>query len=304
MKLAAIDIGSNAIRFQVIRVIRYSDTLSFKKLEYIRFPLRLGADVFKNGEIGSTTLKRFDKLMQTFKLMLDLYEVEGYVGVATSAMREAKNAPAVLERIRDAFGLDVQIISGTQEAEILSKAITPFLDGGMYLHIDVGGGSTELNFYENQSRRNSKSFQMGTVRRLTEVQKKEVFQQAEDWVNAQKHAQGKSPLIAVGTGGNIRKLFQLSIFPKSGSITLSELCALQAYVGALSMEDRLNLLKLNPDRADVIIPAAEIYIEVMRRAQADRILVPNVGLKDGLLYQLYEKVSGEPIRKIEFLDQI
>ena len=119
MKLAAIDIGSNAIRFQVIRVIRYSDTLSFKKLEYIRFPLRLGADVFKNGEIGSTTLKRFDKLMQTFKLMLDLYEVEGYVGVATSAMREAKNAPAVLERIRDAFGLDVQIISGTQEAEIL-----------------------------------------------------------------------------------------------------------------------------------------------------------------------------------------
>lgn len=304
MKLAAVDIGSNAIRFQVIRVIRYSDTLSFKKLEYIRFPLRLGADVFKTGEISKSTQKRFEKLMQTFKLLLELYEVDGFIGVATSAMREAKNADAIIQKVQEVYGLDIKVISGNQEAEIISKAIAPFLNYGAYLHIDVGGGSTELNLYQEKIRLNSQSFQIGTVRKLTSVQRHHAFQEVESWIKEQAPHRDKTPLIAVGTGGNIRKLFQLSIFPKSGSITLSELTALQAYVGALSMEDRLNLLKLNPDRADVIIPAAEIYIEVMRRAKTDRILVPNVGLKDGLLYQLYEDVSGEPIHKIEFLDQI
>ncbi len=303
MKLAAIDIGSNAIRFQVIRVIRYRDTLSFKKLEYIRFPLRLGQDVFNNGKLSEATLDRFEQLMRAFKILIDLYEVNGYVAVATSAMREAKNAKIALQAVASEVGLSIHIISGEEEAEILSKAIIPFLDNGTYLHIDVGGGSTELNIYKDKVRVDSKSFQMGTVRSLNAKGRSKVFDAAEGWVNTSL-GQSEDPVIAVGTGGNIRKLFQLSIFPRSGSITLSELNALQAYVAALPMEERLNLLKLNPDRADVIIPAAEIYIEVMRRGNAERILVPNVGLKDGLLYQLYEKVTGEPISQVEFLDQI
>ncbi|MBK6947662.1 MAG: phosphatase [Haliscomenobacter sp.] len=303
MKLAAIDIGSNAIRFQVIRVIRYRDTLSFKKLEYIRFPLRLGQDVFHDGTLSEGTLERFEKLMRAFKILIDLYEVSGYVAVATSAMREAKNAKIALQAVASEVGLSIHVISGEEEAEILSKAIIPFLDNGTYLHIDVGGGSTELNIYRDKVRVDSKSFQMGTVRSLNTKGRSKVFKAAEEWVKTSL-SHTEEPVIAVGTGGNIRKLFQLSIFPRSGSITLSELSALQAYVAALPMEERLNLLKLNPDRADVIIPAAEIYIEVMRRGNADRILVPNVGLKDGLLYQLYEKVTGEPISQVEFLDQI
>ncbi|MFM8449857.1 MAG: phosphatase, partial [Haliscomenobacter sp.] len=298
MKLAAIDIGSNAIRFQVIRVIRTNDTLSFKKLEYIRFPLRLGADVFKNGAISKNTQRRFEKLMHTFQLLLDLYEVDGFVGVATSAMREAANAEEIIGTINQRYGLQIKTISGYDEAEILSKAIAPFLGDGTYMHIDVGGGSTELNVYHEKIRLNSQSFQMGTVRRLEGGDKNHVFREVETWMEEKVPYRDQTPLIAVGTGGNIRKLFQLSILPRSGSITLSELTALKAYVEAFSMEDRLNLLKLNPDRADVIIPAAEIYIEVMKRAKSDRILVPNVGLKDGLLYQLYEQVSGESIHKI------
>jgi exopolyphosphatase/guanosine-5'-triphosphate,3'-diphosphate pyrophosphatase len=305
MKLAAIDIGSNAIRFQVIRAIRYKDALSFKKLEYVRFPLRLGKDVFNSGYISEPTIARFMKLMHSFKLLLDLYEVQGFVAVATSAMREAENGKEVLERILQDFDIAVEIISGKEEAEILSVAIRPFIDHGNFLHIDVGGGSTELNFYHERERVGSKSFRIGTVRQLTRDQQVAVFKEVEDWIAGERHVHDKGePVYAVGTGGNIRKLFQLSIFPKSGSITFSELQALKAYVGALSLEDRLNLLKLNPDRADVIIPAAKIYIEMMRRCNADRILVPNVGLKDGLLYRLYEKVTGNPIQQIEFLDQI
>jgi exopolyphosphatase/guanosine-5'-triphosphate,3'-diphosphate pyrophosphatase len=305
MKLAAIDIGSNAIRFQVIRAIRYKEALSFKKLEYVRFPLRLGQEVFNTGYISEPTIVRFMKLMHSFKLLLDLYEVQGFTAVATSAMREANNGKEVLERIQQDFGISVEIISGKEEAEILSVAIRPFIDHGNFLHIDVGGGSTELNFYRERERANSKSFRIGTVRKLTRKQKDAVFTEVEDWISTERanFAEG-TPVYAVGTGGNIRKLFQLSIFPRSGSITFSELKALQAYVEALSLEDRLNLLKLNPDRADVIIPAAEIYIEVMRRCNADRILVPNVGLKDGLLYRLYENVTGNKIQQIEFLDQI
>lgn len=303
MKLAAVDIGSNAIRFQVIRAIRYNEALSFKKLEYIRFPLRLGEEVFKTGYISEPTISRFNNLMHSFKLLLDLYEVQGFVGVATSAMREAKNGKQVLQQLHDDYGFAIELISGKAEAEILSVAIRPFIDQGAYLHIDVGGGSTELNFYRERERINSKSFRIGTVRSLTPRQRQTVFREMEVWLQKEL-GEYPGPVYAVGTGGNIRKLFQLSIFPKSGSVTFSELLALQAYVGAFSFEDRLNLLKLNPDRADVIIPAAEIYIEVMRRCNADRIFVPNVGLKDGLLYQLYEKVTGLPIQQIEFLDQI
>lgn len=303
MKLAAIDIGSNAIRFQVIRVIRLGDSVSFKKLEYIRFPLRLGEDVFNTGMISDHTLARFEKLMRTFKLLLELYEVEGYIAAATSAMREAKNGKQIIHHIADTFGLHIEVITGKEEAEVLSQAIVPFLDERAYIHIDVGGGSTELNLYRERERVSSKSFRMGSVRQLPEKKRLAVFQEAEEWLKASL-PETAGQVIAVGTGGNIRKLFQFSNFQQSGSITLTELTALKAYVNAYNLDERLNLLKMNPDRADVIIPAAEIYIEVMRRSGAERILAPNVGLKDGMLYQLYEKVTGEAIGKVEFLDQL
>lgn len=302
MKLAAIDIGSNAIRFQLIRVIRVGTAISFKKLEYIRFPLRLGQDVFSQGKIAEATLGKFQKLMHTFKLLIELYEVDAYVGAATSAMREAKNGGPIVLQIAEDYDLKIDIISGTDEADILSKAIIPTLDHRTYLHIDVGGGSTELNVYMGRERVDSQSFQLGSVRNLSSGKRKKAIREMEKWIKEETKTL-KPPVTAIGTGGNIRKLFQLSNQPKTNSISLTELNALRAYLNEFSYEQRMNILKMNPDRADVIIPASEIYTEVMKISGADRILTPNVGLKDGLLFKLYEELTQEPIQEVEFLDQ-
>lgn len=302
MKLAAIDIGSNAIRLQIIRVIKENDLVSFKKLEFLRFPLRLGKDVFKEGAIGEATNDKFEKLMRTFKLLIDLYEVDAYSAVATSAMREAKNGKKIVAKVATYFDLKIDIISGKAEAEMLSKAIVPYLDDKNYIHIDVGGGSTELNLYKGKIKINSQSFKIGSVRNLNVTKRKELFKSMGNWLKQKKNKIG-SPIIAIGTGGNINKLFKLSRQKYNGSISFTELNALRVYVNEFDYEKRINILKMNPDRADVIVPAAEIYSEVMNMAGADSIIVPGVGLKDGLLYTLFEKTSKESINNIQFLEQ-
>ncbi len=301
MKLAAIDIGSNAIRLQIIRVIRENEVISFKKLEYLRFPLRLGHDVFQHGEIGEVAADKFEKLMKTFKLLIDLYEVDAYYAVATSAMREAKNGKKIIQKIATYFDLKINLISGKEEAEILSKAIIPYLNAKNYIHIDVGGGSTELNLYKGKKKINSHSFKIGSVRQLKLAERKVILKSMADWLKIKKNQIG-SPICAVGTGGNINKLFKLSQQKYNGSISFTELNALKLYVNAFDYNKRINQLKLNPDRADVIIPAAEIYLEVMRLTGADQIMVPGVGLKDGTLYTLLEKTTGEKLGDIQFLD--
>lgn len=301
MKLAAIDIGSNAIRLQIIRVIRENELVSFKKLEYLRFPLRLGHDVFKNGEIGEVAEGKFEKLMKTFKLLIDLYEVDAYYAVATSAMREAKNGKKIIQKIATYFDLKINLISGKEEAEILSKAIIPYLNEKNYIHIDVGGGSTELNLYKGNKKINSHSFKVGSVRQLKATERKVIFKSMDDWLKIKKNQIG-APIFALGTGGNINKLFKLSRQKYNKSISYTELNALKLYVNAFDYEKRINQLKLNPDRADVIIPAAEIYLEVMRLTGADQIMVPGVGLKDGTLYALLEQTTGEKLGDIQFLD--
>jgi len=302
MKLAAIDIGSNAIRLQIIRVIKENDIVSFKKIEFLRFPLRLGKDVFKDGEIGDASRKKFEKLMRTFKLLMDLYEVDAYSAVATSAMREAKNGKKIVANINTYFDLKIDVISGKEEAEMLSKAIIPYLDDKNYIHIDVGGGSTELNLYKGKNKLNSQSFKIGSVRHLSTSKRKEVHKEMKDWLDQKKNKIGK-PILAIGTGGNINKLFKLSRQRYNGSISYTELNALRVYINEFDYESRINILKMNPDRADVIIPAAEIYAEVMRMTGADSVIVPGVGLKDGLLYTLFEQTSKESNHNIQFLEQ-
>lgn len=303
MILAAIDIGSNAIRLQIIRVIKENDLVSFKKLEFLRFPLRLGKDVFKEGTIGEATKNKFEKLMRTFKLLIELYEVDAYSAVATSAMREAKNGKEIVATIATYFDLKIDIINGKAEAEMLSKAIVPYLDDKNYIHIDVGGGSTELNLYKGKNKINSQSFKIGSVRNLNIVKRKEIFKSMTTWLKQKKNKIG-APIIAIGTGGNINKLFKLSRQKYNGSISFTELNALRLYVNAFNYEKRINILKMNPDRADVIVPAAEIYSEVMKMAGADSIIVPGVGLKDGILYSLFEETSKESINNIQFLEPI
>ena len=302
MKLAAIDIGSNAIRLQIVKVFEDNDLVSFKKLEFLRFPLRLGHDVFGKGRITTPTLNKFTKLMRTFKLLIDLYEVDDYSAVATSAMREAENGVEVKAFIFDQVGLNIDIISGDAEARILKKAILPYLNGKNYIHIDVGGGSTELNLFEGKNIKDSQSFRIGSVRKLSREDRTKTFREMKEWIDAKKLDKKKN-VIGIGTGGNINKLFKLANKANNLTISLAELKALKAYVKEFTYEQRLSILKMNPDRADVIIPASEIYIKVLQDVGADYIMVPKVGLKDGLVYELYERVAEKDLAEIEFLEE-
>lgn len=300
MKLAAIDIGSNAMRLQIVNVFESEDSVSFKKLEFLRFPLRLGQDVFGKGKISVPTLDKFVKLMQAFKLIIDLYEVEAYSAVATSAMREAENGEDVKNYIFSQVGLNIDIISGEDEARVLNKAILPHLYDGYFIHIDVGGGSTELNLFEGKELKDSHSFRIGSVRKLSRDERTKAFKEIKDWITARKLDKGKN-VIGIGTGGNINKLYKLANKANKMTISLAELKALRAYVKEFTYDERMSILKMNPDRADVIVPASEIYITVLQTMGSDLIMVPKVGLKDGLIYELFEKVTQKNLANIEFL---
>ncbi|TRX51305.1 phosphatase [Fulvivirga sp. M361] len=292
MKLAAIDIGSNAIRLQVTTAIHSDDKLNFKKLEYVRFPLRLGKDVFSTGSISDTKAEKFKKLMHAFKLLIDLYEVDDYMACATSAMREADNGRSIVKEVLNDIGLTIDIIGGAKEARLIHTAISKFLDNSRnYLHIDVGGGSTELNIFSDGKKSVARSFKIGSVRRLEHHDSPDIWNEMEAWV-LEKSKEYEGRITAVGTGGNINKIFDLSQKPVHEKMTLDEVIDVQKKVKALSYEERIARLQLNPDRADVIIPASEIYLEVMKWAKADSIIVPDVGLKDGMMQALYDRNTG------------
>lgn len=288
MKFAAIDIGSNAIRLQITKVIEFEQLITFKKLQYVRFPLRLGHDVFTNKEISHENQERFVKLMKAYKNLIELYSVDHYFGCATSAMRESNNGKALAERVLNEVGLKINIISGAKEAEMINEVISLDLDDKTYLHVDVGGGSTELNFYYKRKKVISRSFKIGSVRRLEHHDSPRVWKEMEKWVKDQLKDH-KEPVIAIGTGGNINKIYELSPRSKKRKISLNSIMRVQDYLRNLTLEERLNRLQLNPDRADVIIPASEIYVHAMNCAKTKTMLVPDVGLKDGINYYLFEK---------------
>lgn len=292
MKLAAIDIGSNAIRFQVSTVLEGSDTILFKKLEYIRFPLRLGHDVFTSGKISQASQEKFRKLMKAYKLLIELYEVHDYMFCATSAMREAENGQQLADEIFDQFGLKIEIIDGDREAELINKAIHSYLSDKTYLHIDVGGGSTELNLYTGGKKIKTRSFKIGSVRVLEGNDSPLVWEEMERWIRAEvKKAYGK--VIAVGTGGNISKIFELARTQAGKTMSLNRVRAQRDMIASYSLDERVYKLQMNPDRADVIIPATDIYTRVMEWAHASSILVPDVGLKDGMMLLLLERHRAE-----------
>ncbi|HPI80711.1 MAG: phosphatase [Cyclobacteriaceae bacterium] len=288
MKLAAIDIGSNAIRFQISTVLDRGPKALFKKLEYIRFPLRLGHDVFSTGKISKESEARFMKLMSAYKIMIELYEADDYMFCATSAMRESKNGKKLAERVQNELGLTIRLISGKEEADLTNRAIRSYLTDHTYLHIDVGGGSTELNLYLHGKKIKTRSFKVGSVRVLERTDLPVVWADMEKWIKSNvRKAYGR--VIAVGTGGNISKIFALAGKKPGKTISLNTVKEIRDRVEALSIEQRIYELQMNPDRADVIIPASNIYIKVMEWAHAQSILVPDVGLKDGMLLYLLEK---------------
>lgn len=288
MKLAAIDIGSNAIRFQVSTVLDNSPKVLFKKLEYIRFPLRLGHDVFTLGTISEKSMVKFKNLMRAFRLLIELYEVTDYMFCATSAMRESENGLELANQVQSELGITIHIIDGNREAELINRAISSYLHDKTYLHIDVGGGSTELNLYTHGNKIKTRSFKVGSVRVLEGHDSPVMWNDMEHWVREHiKKDYGK--VTAVGTGGNISKIFELAKMQPGKTISIKKVKEIQSMILSNSIEDRIYKLQMNPDRADVIIPASDIYIKVMEWARASSILVPEVGLKDGIILYLYEQ---------------
>ncbi|MCE2733000.1 MAG: phosphatase [Cyclobacteriaceae bacterium] len=298
MKLAAVDIGSNAIRFQISSVLDNGPKVIFKKLEYVRFPLRLGHDVFSTGRISQKSIDKFKKLMKTYKLLIELYEATDYMFCATSAMRESENGQALALEIENELGISIEIIDGNREAEFINKAINSYLSDNTYLHIDVGGGSTELNLYTGGKKIKTRSFKIGSVRVLEGNDSPIIWQDMEHWVRENvKKEYGK--VTAVGTGGNISKLFELAQLKPHRLMSFKKMIETREMIERHTIEERIYKLQMNPDRADVIVPATGIYANVMEWAHARYIFVPDVGLKDGMLLHLYERNTQQ--QKIEFI---
>ena len=289
MRYAAIDIGSNAVRLLIADIIQNNKTVSFKKNTLIRVPLRLGDDAFLDKLISPNKTEELIKTMIAFRNLIDVYKVSDYMACATSAMREARNGSLLVEKIKAEAGLDLEIVEGQREANIIySSHIEQSLDRKKnYLYIDVGGGSTELSVFSNGELISSRSFNLGGIRILDNQDKDETWAEMKDWVK--NVAQSYKNLSGIGTGGNINKLFKMAEGKDGSPLSFTKLRELYSYLNSFSLKDRINVLGLNQDRADVIIPASEIYLTVMKWGGVKQIFVPRVGLVDGIIQLLIDK---------------
>ena len=289
MILAAIDIGSNAIRLQITRIIWYQmkDPV-YKVLESIRFPLRLGNDAFRTGEITFRSEIKFINLMMAFRTLIDLYEADDVYGCGTSALRDSINGQRIIDRSYEKSGIHIEIISGEREAEILDLVVHKDLGDSHYMHIDVGGGSTEINMINDKKSYARKSFKLGSVRNMQGRENSATWEALKDWIQENK----MEPFEAtIATGGNIRTLQKLLLEQNEDLTTLEQLQRMINKVSAMSIDQRIEELGLREDRADVIPFASEIYLMAMSEAGTNNILVPDVGLKDGIIEMLVARNS-------------
>lgn len=287
-KYGAIDIGSNAVRLLVSNIIETrGKPTRFKKSSLVRVPIRLGADVFLEGEISKENIVRMLETMQAFKLLMKSHKVIKYKACATSAMREAINGVKVANLIYEETGLKIDIIEGEEEAAIIAATdLHTFIDNNKtYLYVDVGGGSTEFSVIYNGQKKASKSFKIGTVRLLNNGVKKEDWKALENWVKSNTKIYDKIEVI--GSGGNINKIFKISGKALGKPLTYFYLTSYYNMLQTYSYEERISELDLNQDRADVIIPAARIYLSAMKWSGAKDIYVPKIGLSDGIIKSIY-----------------
>lgn len=292
MKLAAIDIGSNAARLLISEVIEQQPGKpEFNKLNLVRVPLRLGFDVFEQNSISPERKELIIKTMRAYKDLMDVYDVSCYKAYATSAMRDATNGADVIESVKKETGINIEIISGDQEASVFYHTnLTENLDkDNTYLYIDVGGGSTELTLFNGNQIGANKSFNIGTIRLLKGQVTSGLWEEVKDFLKEKTKNQKK--IIAIGSGGNINKIFSLSKKKDGKPLSIELLKDYFHELSSFAVQDRMRLYKLREDRADVIVPALQIYINVMRWANADEIYVPKIGLVDGLIQQLYSELK-------------
>ena len=289
-KYAAVDIGSNAIRLLVANVIEEENKEpQFKKSSLVRVPIRLGADSFVIGKISDNNIERMIDAMEAFKLLMKVNGVERYKACATSAMREAKNGQEVADKILEKTGVKIDIIGGKEEAAIISSTdLNKLIESdSSYLYVDVGGGSTEFTLFSKGKIIKSKSFRMGTVRLLNndKATNKKIFKDVEAWIET--HTKDFKKIALIGSGGNINKLFKMSGRTEGKPISYIYLNAQYQFLKNMSYSDRISELSLNPDRADVIIPATKIYLSAMKWSGARIIYVPKIGLSDGIIKSLH-----------------
>ncbi len=287
-RFAAIDIGSNAVRLLLCNVVEEHGELHFNKSELIRIPLRLGEDAFSQGGISAERSKRFIKTMEAFKLLIEVFHPIAYRACATASLREARNGRELALAVKEACGIDIDIISGKEEAELIySNHVEQHLErDANYLYIDVGGGSTEVTLFEKGHCIASRSFNVGTIRWIQGSITRECWDELKDWVkNVTANYSIKS---AIGSGGNINKIYKI-FGKKDRPISYDLLKAFYDELKVMTVDERIDVWELNPDRADVIVPAAKIFLGIMKAAKIPEVIVPQIGLADGIVHRLYEE---------------
>ncbi len=295
MKFAAIDIGSNAIRILFYNVFVDDKEPVFKKISLTRLPIRLGEDVFTEGVISEKKIRKLIRSMAAFKALMDVHEVSAYRAYATSAMREAENGLEVIQKVFFETGIVINIIDGNTEADVIfTNKITENPDPKKsYLFIDVGGGSTELTLFSKNKKIMSASFNLGTVRMLSDRVAEETWKKVKGYAKEIRE-KTDGELIGIGSGGNINRLHKLAALKEGKPLSVKKLKDMYETLRSMSYDDRTHILGLNTDRADVIIPACEIYLFITKYAEIKQIQVPKIGLSDGIIKELYrEQVEKE-----------
>ena len=286
-KLAAIDIGSNAVRLLITSIrINKSDT-KFKKISLVRVPLRLGEDVFSKGKISDKKLKKLQKTLKAFKILMQMHEVYMFKAVATSAMREAENSTKIIEDIFKKLNIKIDLISGKKEALMIANVFLNTMENlaNNYLYVDVGGGSTELNLISKNKIIDTKSFKIGTVRTLNNITKDISWHNFKNWI--ENNSKLYKNIVVIGSGGNASKILKISKKNINEVISINELEEINSLVKSMSFEDRIFKLQLNADRADVIIPAINIYLKSLKYSKSKSFIVPRIGLADGVIRHIH-----------------
>lgn len=289
---AAIDIGSNAVRLLIKSIDREAvQEKKIKKVMMLRVPLRLGFDVFSIGELSEKKADKLRRLMKAFRQLMKIYDVDDYRACATSAMRDARNGRTIIKKIEKDTGIRIEIIDGQEEARMIYNNHIECMEDrlGNYMYVDVGGGSTEINLLTNGELVWSVSYNIGTVRMLSNAVKEGTWQQMEE--ELMKVTEGVAAIIIIGSGGNINKLFRLADKKdkKLQRLPVSSLQTVYDVLKPLTPEERVEAFSLKQDRADVIVPAAEIFLKIAEVVHAEYIYVPVIGLSDGIIDNLYAK---------------
>ena len=293
-KYAAIDIGSNAIRLLIATVIEKDGREpQFKKTSLVRVPIRLGADVFLEDNISEENYLRMVDAMNAYKLLMKTHKVTRYRACATSAMREAKNGHEVAARLKKETGIDIQIIDGNDEAAIIASTDLHDIinDDKVFLYVDVGGGSTEFTIFANGKNVTSRSFKLGTVRILNDMVRESVWDEVKDWIK--KNTKKYDKVSCLGSGGNINSIYKHSGKKIGKPLSYFYLSGFYQELKSYTYHERIFELQMNPDRADVIVPATRIYLSAMKWSKSRNMYVPKIGLSDGIVRSLYNEQQAK-----------